>query len=223
VKVPRKRLLSAAALTVGLLAVGAGVTGLTLSHGQAPDKHLPAKPSTVAAPTAAAPRFTPVPNQTAQAPGGLSGVAQVALPVSLTVPAIGVKTSLIHLGLQANGSLQVPATTAVAGWYTESPRPGAVGSAVIAGHVDSKSGPGVFYWLRNLKAGNKVYVTRADGSVAVFDVTRVDEYQKAAFPTSIVYGATPDAELRLITCGGTFDSTTGHYLSNIIAYATLVS
>ena len=215
---PRKRLLSAAALTAGLLAVGAGVTGLTLSHGHAPDAHLPAKPSTVAAP-----KFAPVPNQTAQAPGGLSGETQVALPVSLTVPAIGVKTSLIHLGLQANGSLQVPSTTAVAGWYTESPRPGAVGSAVIAGHVDSKSGPGVFYWLRNLKAGNKVYVTRADGSVAVFDVTRVDEYQKAAFPTSIVYGATPDAELRLITCGGTFDSTTGHYLSNIIAYATLVS
>ena len=216
---PRKRLLSAAALTVGLLAVGAGVTGLTLSHGHAPDAHLPAKPSTVAAPS---PKFNPVPNQTAQAPGGLSGVSQVALPVSLTIPALGVKTSLIHLGLLANGSLQVPATTAVAGWYTESPRPGAVGSAVIAGHVDSYKGPGVFYWLRNLKPGNRVYVTRADGSVAVFDVTRVDEYQKASFPTSIVYGATPDAELRLITCGGTFDSTTGHYLSNIIAYATLV-
>ena len=109
-KLPRKRLLSAAALTVGLLAVGAGVTGLTLSHGHAPDTHLPAKPSTVAAP-----KFTPVPNQTAQAPGGLSGETQVALPVSLTIPAIGVKTSLIHLGLQSNGSLQVPSTTAVAG------------------------------------------------------------------------------------------------------------
>jgi sortase (surface protein transpeptidase) len=110
----------------------------------------------------------------------------------------------------------------VAGWYTESPRPGAVGSAVIAGHVDSYQGPGVFYWLRNLKSGERVYVTRADGSVAVFSVTSVQAYPKAAFPTSIVYGATPDAELRLITCGGTFDSTTGHYLSNIIAYATLV-
>jgi sortase (surface protein transpeptidase) len=217
VKLPRKRLLSAAALTAGLLAVGAGVTGLTLSHGHAPDAHLPAKPSTVAAP-----KFSPVPNQTAQAPGGESGVAQVALPVSLTIPAIGVKTSLIHLGLQSNGSLQVPSTTAVAGWYTESPRPGAVGSAVIAGHVDSYQGPGVFYWLRNMKSGNRVYVTRADGSVAVFNVTSVQTYPKAAFPTSIVYGATPDSELRLITCGGTFDSTTGHYLSNIIVYATLL-
>lgn len=214
---PRKRLLSAAALTAGLLAVGAGVTGLTLSHGHAPDAHLAAKPSTVAAP-----RFTPVPHQTAQAPGGLAGETPVALPVLLTVPAIGVKTSLIHLGLQSNGSLQVPSTTAVAGWYTESPRPGAVGSAVIAGHVDSYTGPGVFYWLRTMKTGDRVYVTRADGSVATFRVTSVQTYPKAAFPTSIVYGATPDAELRLITCGGTFDSTTGHYLSNVIVYATLV-
>jgi sortase (surface protein transpeptidase) len=217
-------LLSVAALTAGLLAVGAGVTGLTLSHPHAPDAHLPAKPSTVAAPTLTpAPKFTPVPNQTAQAPGALAGEAQPALPVSLTIPAIGVKTSLIHLGLQANGSLQVPSTTAVAGWYTESPRPGAVGSAVIAGHVDSYKGPGIFYWLRNLKPGERVYVTRADKSVAVFNVTSVQEYPKASFPTSIVYGATPDAELRLITCGGTFDSTTGHYLSNIIVYASLVS
>ena len=197
--------------------MGAGVTGLTLSHPHAPDAHLPVKPSTVAAP-----KFTPVPDQTAQAPGGLAGEAQPALPVSLTVPAIGVKTSIIHLGLEANGSLQVPSTTAVAGWYTESPRPGAVGSAVIAGHVDSYKGPGVFYWLRNLKPGDKVYVKRADGSVAVFNVNSVQSYPKAAFPTSIVYGGTPDAELRLITCGGTFDSSTGHYLSNIIAYATLV-
>jgi sortase (surface protein transpeptidase) len=216
VKLPRKRLLSATALTVGLLAVGAGVTGLTLSHPHAPDAHLPAKPSAVAAP-----KFTPVPDQTAQAPGGQSGVTQVSLPVSLTVPAIGVKTSLIHLGLEANGSLQVPSTTAVAGWYTESPRPGAVGSAVIVGHVDSYKGPGVFYWLRDLKPGDHVYVTRADKSVAEFSVTSVQSYPKAAFPTSIVYGATPDAELRLITCGGTFDSSSGHYLSNVIAYATL--
>jgi sortase (surface protein transpeptidase) len=93
---------------------------------------------------------------------------------------------------------------------------------VIAGHVDSYHGPAVFYWLRDLKPGDKVYVSRADGTIAVFSVTRVQQYPKAAFPTSVVYGPAPDAELRLITCGGTFDSTTGHYLSNVIAYATLV-
>ncbi len=117
----------------------------------------------------------------------------------------------------------MPSTTTVAGWYTESPRPGAVGSAVIAGHVDSYTGPGVFYFLRDLKAGEKVYVTRADKSVAEFSVTSVQSYPKAAFPTSIVYGPAPDAELRLITCGGDFDRSTGHYLSNLIAYATLGS
>jgi sortase (surface protein transpeptidase) len=166
--------------------------------------------------------MAPVPNQTAQAPGGLSGQAPVALPVLLTIPAIGVKTSLVHLGLQANGSLQVPLSTTVAGWYSGSPRPGAVGGSVIAGHVDSYTGPAVFYWLRNLKPGNRVYVTRADQTVATFSVSRMDSYPKTAFPTSVVYGPAPDAELRLITCGGTFDRSTGHYLSNIIAFAALV-
>jgi sortase (surface protein transpeptidase) len=217
VKLPRKRLLPVAALTVGVLAVGAGTAGLLSTHAHASDARLSAKPSTVAAP-----KFTPVPNQTAQAPGGLSGQTPVAQPVSLTIPAIGVKTSIIHLGLEANGTLQVPSSTTVVGWYTDSPRPGAVGSAVIAGHVDSYTGPGVFYFLRDLKAGERVYVTRADKSVAVFSVTSVESYAKAAFPSSIVYGPAPDAELRLITCGGAFDRTTGHYLSNVIAYATLV-
>jgi sortase (surface protein transpeptidase) len=222
VKLPRKRLWPVAALTAGILAVGAGTAGLIATRGHTSTMHLASRPATVPAPTA--PHFSPVPNQTAQPPGGLSGDTQPALPVKLTIPAIGVKTSLIHLGLQANGSLQVPSSSQVdeAGWYTESPRPGAIGAAVIAGHVDSYQGPAVFYWLRDLKPGEKVYVTRADGTIAEFSVTRVQEYPKAAFPTSIVYGGEPDAELRLITCGGTFDSTTGHYLSNIIAYASLV-
>ncbi|HEY2241530.1 MAG TPA: class F sortase [Streptosporangiaceae bacterium] len=221
-KLPRQRLWSVAALTAGILVVGAGTAGLIATHGHTSTVHLASRPSTVPAPTS--PHFSPVPNQTAQPPGDLNGQSQVALPVKLTIPAIGVKTSLIQLGLASNGSLQVPSNAQVdeAGWYTESPRPGAVGGSVIAGHVDSHQGPAVFYWLRDLKTGDKVYVSRADGTIAEFSVTRVEEYPKAAFPTSIVYGAEPDAELRLITCGGTFDSTTGHYLSNIIAYATLV-
>jgi sortase (surface protein transpeptidase) len=222
VKLPRQRRWSVAALTAGILVVGAGTAGLIATHGHTSTVHLASRPSTVPAPTS--PEFSPVPNQTAQPPGGMSGNSQPALPVKLTIPSIGVKTSLIHLGLQANGSLQVPSLAQVneAGWYTESPRPGAIGAAVIAGHVDTYHGAAVFYWLRNLKPGAKVYVTRADGTIAEFSVTRVQEYPKAAFPTSIVYGGEPDAELRLITCGGTFDSTTGHYLSNVIAYATLV-
>jgi LPXTG-site transpeptidase (sortase) family protein len=151
-----------------------------------------------------------------------SAAAQTASPVSLTIPVIGVKTNLITLGLAAGGAMQVPSSTMVAGWFTGSPRPGAIGSSIIVGHVDSTNGPGIFYRLPELKRGDDVYVKRADGTTAEFRVTEVQEYPKDHFPTDTVYGPTPDAELRLITCGGAFDPATHHYLSNIIVYATQV-
>jgi LPXTG-site transpeptidase (sortase) family protein len=147
----------------------------------------------------------------------------VPLPVALAIPAIGVQTSLVGLGVTATGALQVPSTTSVAGWYTGSPRPGAIGSSVIAGHIDSYAGPGVFFSLSRLRPGDRVYVRRADGTLAVFRVTVVRSYTKDDFPTLAVYGPTPDAELRLITCGGTFDSATGSYLSNTVVYAVQTS
>lgn len=166
----------------------------------------------------------PVPKEHyAVVPTATPAPAQAAPPVSLTIPAIGVQTRLVRLGLAKNGTLQVPSTTAVAGWYTGSPRPGDTGAAVIAGHVDSYLGPGVFFRLRLLHPGDRVYVRRADGSLAVFRVTDVRQYAKTHFPTVSVYGAVPDAELRLITCGGTFDPATGHYLSNVIVFATLTA
>jgi sortase (surface protein transpeptidase) len=119
----------------------------------------------------------------------------------------------------ATGALQVPSSTSVAGWYTGSPRPGAIGSAVIAGHIDSYLGPGVFFELSRLRPGDRVYVRRADGTLAVFRVTAVRSYVKDHFPTQAVYGPTPDAELRLITCGGTFDPAVRSYLSNTVVYA----
>jgi sortase (surface protein transpeptidase) len=212
VRRPPRRLLPIAALTAGLLAVGAGAAGIITSGHTHPSAalHLAGKPAIV-----------PVPSQTAEAPGGLAAARPPALPVELTIPAIGVRTWLIHLGLEPNGTLQVPSSTTVAGWYTGSPRPGAVGSSVIAGHVDSVSGPAVFYRLGTLRPGERVYVSRADGTMAVFSITRVQTYAKDAFPTAEVYGPAPDPELRLITCGGTFDSTTGHYRSNVVAFATL--
>jgi sortase (surface protein transpeptidase) len=148
-------------------------------------------------------------------------LAPVARPVSLTIPVIGVQTRLITLGLTADGAMQVPSSTTVAGWYTGSPRPGAIGPAVIAGHVDSLTGPGVFYRLSELLPGDRVYVRRADGTTVEFRVTAVQTYLKAYFPTEAVFGPTPDAELRLITCGGTFDYATGHYLSNVVVDAVL--
>jgi LPXTG-site transpeptidase (sortase) family protein len=111
----------------------------------------------------------------------------------------------------------------VAGWYTGSPRPGSIGSAIIVGHIDTTKGPAVFYRLNTLTSGDKIYVKRADGTVVEFRVTSVQTYLKDHFPTEDVYGPVPDPELRLITCGGAFDSATRHYLSNIVVYATEVS
>ncbi len=105
----------------------------------------------------------------------------------------------------------------MAGWYTGSPRPGDIGSSIIIGHIDSLQGPGVFYRLRLLRPGQRVFVREKNGRLAVFRVTSVHMYLKAKFPTALVYGPVPDAQLRLITCGGAFDPATGHYLSNVVA------
>jgi sortase (surface protein transpeptidase) len=204
-----RRPAAAVALLVGLLAAGASVAGLAVASQTGRPAVPVGRPTLIPVPLG---RQAPVPQPSPQ---------QVPEPVGLTIPSIGVRTGLVHLGLTPSGALQVPATTAVAGWYTGSARPGAIGAAVIAGHIDSVSGPGVFFRLRLLRPGERVYVRRSDGSLAVFEVTAVHSYLKTQFPTVAVYGPVPDAELRLITCGGTFDYATGHYLSNVIVYATL--
>jgi sortase (surface protein transpeptidase) len=205
-----RRPAAAAALIGGLLVAGGSVTGLAVA-GQTGHPALPAgKPALVPVPIG---RQAPAPQPSPQ---------QVPEPTGLVIPAIGVRSGLVHLGITSSGSLQVPSSTSVAGWYTGSARPGAVGAAVIAGHIDSVAGPGVFFRLRLLRPGERVYVRRADGSVAVFAVTAVRSYLKTSFPTAAVYGPEPNAQLRLITCGGTFDYATGHYLSNVIVYAALV-
>jgi sortase (surface protein transpeptidase) len=117
----------------------------------------------------------------------------------------------------------VPASTTEAGWYTGSPRPGEIGSAIIAGHIDSTEGPGVFFRLRVLRPGDLVYVRRSDGTLVVFRVYAERMYAKTRFPTERVYGPAPDAELHLITCGGVFDAATGSYLSNVVVYAAQIS
>ena len=146
-------------------------------------------------------------------------------PVALSIPSIGVQSDvLVPLALDADGVLPAPTDYALPGWYTGGPNPGQFGPAVIAGHVDGPDGPAVFYRLGELAAGATVEVTRADGRVARFVVDSVERYAKAEFPTSRVYGNTTDrAEIRLITCGGAFDRTTGHYVDNIVVFGHLVS
>ncbi len=204
---------AAIVFAAGLVVIVAGTVGLLLTR----------HPTPVLRPVAAGVAALPAPTGPIVAPPQSAQSAPVARPVSLTIPLIGVKTQLITLGLTAGGALQVPTSWTVAGWYTGSPRPGAIGSAIIVGHIDSLSGPAVFFRLPELRHGDDVYVKRADGTTAEFRVTSVQTYLKDQFPTQTVYGPTPDAELRLITCGGTFDPATGHYLSNIVVYATEVS
>ncbi|WP_084614344.1 class F sortase [Nakamurella lactea] len=168
---------------------------------------------------------TPTPDPTR--PDLTGPVLPASAPVSLSIPTIGVDAPLIDLGLNADGSVQVPDLNdpdSKPGWYKNSPTPGSAGPSIILGHIDSaKYGPGVFYRLGTLKPGDTVDIGRADGTVAVFRIDGVRSYGKDDFPTLEVYGNIDHAGLRLITCGGTFDPGSGHYESNIVAYATLVS
>jgi hypothetical protein len=143
-------------------------------------------------------------------------------PVRLRLPSVGIDTALAGAGLDAAGALVPPADGAVAGWYQDGPAPGDVGPAVVTGHVDGRGGPAVFYPLRDVVPGEPVFVERADGSTVRFIVTAVARYPKDAFPTASVYGPTPGAELRLITCGGTFDRSRGSYRDNVVVSARLV-
>jgi hypothetical protein len=141
-------------------------------------------------------------------------------PVRLRVPAAGVDGPLTGIGLTPSGALVPPAEAATAGWYADGPAPGATGPAVVAGHVDWAGRPGVFARLREISPGDTVLVDRADGSTVGFTVTRVERAAKGEFPTGAVYGPTPDAQLRLITCGGSFDRAAGSYADNVVVYAT---
>jgi sortase (surface protein transpeptidase) len=137
----------------------------------------------------------------------------------VVIPAIGVDAALVGLGLDKAGALEVPARFDVAGWWTGGARPGERGPAVIAGHVDSKTGPAIFYRLGALRPGDRVIVRRRDGSSVRFRVRSIARYAKRRFPTRRVYGPTRTAELRLITCSWTFDRDAGHYLDNTVVYA----
>jgi hypothetical protein len=165
---------------------------------------------------------TPAPAQPGQRPAP-AAIARRAQPVGVEIPAIGVSAPLVRLGLTPDGRLAAPESWSAAGWWTGGPKPGENGPAVIAGHVDSKSGPAVFYQLRKLGRGDRVIVTYSDRSTVSFAVERIDRHPKGAFPTAQVYGGTSGPTLRLITCGGEFDRSSGHYRDNVIVFASMAS
>jgi Sortase domain len=149
-----------------------------------------------------------------------------SIPVSVDIPAIGVNSKLLHLGVSSDGTIQVPSLyteASEAAWYKYSATPGQIGASVIEGHVDSYRGPAVFFRLGALRPGDRVDVRLADGITGVFRVTSVRRYLKFSFPAKTIYRATGYAALRLITCGGVFDYATGHYLSSTVVFASLVS
>ena len=146
-------------------------------------------------------------------------------PTEVRLPAIDVESSLQGLGLDSAGRLEVPEGDRYdeAGWYTGSPTPGETGPSVLLGHVTgSGHDPSVFFDLGATKVGDRIEVDREDGSTAVFEVTKVRQYPKDDFPRAAVYGATSDPELRVITCGGTYDESARRHLSNVVVYAELV-
>ena len=176
-------------------------------------------------------QHAPAPAASAAGDIGPGGAAKVlvlhqSVPVSVAIPAIGVQSRLLRLGRNQDGTMQVPDLTTSANeaaWYKYSVTPGQIGTAVIEGHVDSYQGPAVFFRLGALRPGNHINVTLADGITAVFRVTGVREYAKAEYPANTIYAPADYAALRVITCGGDFDAATGHYLSSVVVFASLVS
>ncbi|GEL99305.1 class F sortase [Cellulomonas terrae] len=153
----------------------------------------------------------------------LPAVLAASVPVRLEIPTLAVDSALMELGLQDDGSLEVPPGAFPAGWFSGAPTPGERGPAIIVGHIDWVTGPGVFFRLAELAVGDEILVGRTDGSVVVFRTTGVTRYPKDAFPTDLVYGDLDHAGLRLVSCGGEFDAATGHYEDNVIAFAELVT
>ena len=144
-------------------------------------------------------------------------------PIQLSIPVIGLSDDVSELGLNANGTVQVPTSWQVPGWYKYGPSPGEQGSAVILGHVDSVNGPAAFYRLSALRPGDKVMVRLAGGTTEHFKVIGLRLYAKKNFPDRLVYGPRPYSALQLVTCGGAFDSTTHHYVSNLVVFTALIS
>jgi sortase family protein len=199
---------------VAAVLVGTGLVVTALSAAPEP----PPRPD-----PAAAPRFGGRAAPGAAVPAAPAGAPSV--PARLSVDAIGVTATVQPVGVDADGGVHVPPSgrPGIVGWYSQGPTPGEAGNAVLVGHVDSRTdGPGVFFELGRLEPGDEVAVARADGTRAIFRVDGVTSYRKAAVPAELVFGEADRPGLRLITCGGDWDSARRTYADNVVAFATLV-
>jgi hypothetical protein len=197
---PRRRTLTVLRWTLALVVVAAATMALLSPGPQARPRQ------EVAAPPAPVVLTAPV-------------ARTVPAPARVSIPAIGVDSALTEIGVDGTGALVPPSDFSQAGWFAAGPAPGEVGPAVLAGHVDDRAGPAVFFRLEDLTAGDDVVVTDGGGQSITFTVTRVAAYPKTDFATAEVYGPTTAPELRLITCGGTFDRSRRSYTDNIVVFA----
>jgi sortase (surface protein transpeptidase) len=201
--------LAAVLVAAGLALAGVAAHAVSLTPAPDPSTTIPSGVS------------TSVPAQAS--PAAVKALAR-SVPVRVVIPAIGVAAPVTQVGLGQDRTVQTPplADHNLAGWYKYGVTPGQAGSAVIVGHVDSSTGPSVFFRLKDLRRGDVVRISLADGRLAVFAVDGVQVTSKAAFPAQAVYRDTSYPSLRLVTCGGPFDDATGHYLDNIVVYAHLL-
>lgn len=177
--------------------------------------------SSTAAPTTTRPSApsTAVPAGPRPGPATSTPAPQVAEPTQVSIPAIGVQAKVVPVGLGADGQMQTP-NFGLAAWYTEGPRPGAPGPAVVVAHVDSYEGPDVFFRLKELTAGDKITITRSDGTAGTWVVDSSEQNAKDALPTARIWNRTSEPVLRLITCGGAFDRNIRSYTDNVVVYAS---
>jgi sortase (surface protein transpeptidase) len=199
----------------------AGIASIALLPQDAADPARLDAPLAVVAPPVSVTAIAPALPSAPAIPASAVLQLPASTPVRIQIPALGVTSRIIELGLERDGSMEVPSGAYPVGWYDGSPTPGQLGPAVLAGHVDWEGEPGAFYGLRELRPGDTVVIDRADGTAATFRVERVEEHPKDDFPTEQVYGDIDHAGLRLITCGGAFDEDTGDYLDNVLVYASL--
>lgn len=207
-----------------------------------PDLSLPAKAASAAAPAQVTPKalsldpqirqheklallkpavVAPAKPQLKPAPPAPRVMAR-SIPLSISIPSIRLSASVFQEGLGADGAISMPDVFDQVGWYDKSPTPGELGPAVLTGHVDSTEGIAVFWRLRELKAGDIIRVGRQNGTTAAFRVTKLDQFPQDKFPTRAVYGPISYAGIRLVTCGGTFNTATGHYDQNTVVYGRLI-
>ncbi|RII94702.1 class F sortase, partial [Clavibacter michiganensis] len=178
----------------------------------APGARSATSPAAPSAPPAAASSAPPTTSPTV-----VQGLG--AVPTRVAIPAIDLDQPLIDLGIAADGRMEVPVDFDDVGWFTGGGRPGGRGPTVIAAHVDSRVGPAAFGRLAELGVGDEVSVQDVDGGSTRYAVTEVADFAKADFPTARVFGAQPTDQLRLITCGGIFDRSVGHYEDNRVVFA----